>query len=477
MEKEIKEKEKAFSSINKKSFILVVVILTLMIAISGILSLIIPQGSFSRDADGSIIAGSFVEGEIEGIEFWRIVTAPFRVFVADGGITIIMISLFLLIMSGIFNLLDKTNGIKIIMNKMVSKFDKKKKLVICLCVLFFMLFGSLFGLFEELVALLPFMTMFMLSLGFDTMTGLAVCLLSSCFGFASAITNPFSVGIASNLADISPLSGAWLRIIFFIIIYALVCLFILNYVKKISKDNKYSLTKDIDIEKKKNLEKYESTPNDNKIFKTYLIFFLVELSILISVALIRPISGLAIPILAVTFLIGGIISGLIVVDDKKQVFIHIGKGALAMLPAVLLIAMASSVNLVMQESGILDTIMNSVINFLEGKNIFITVIFIYLLILILQTFIGSASAKIFLVMPILLPVCEVIGISSNLLILIYCIADGFTDVIIPTNPVLLIGLSMSNVSYGKWVKFTWKIQITIFILSLLVLFFGVGIGY
>lgn len=477
MEKKIQKKEKAFSSINTKSFIMVVIILTIMIAISGILSLIIPQGEFARNENGEIIAGTYVKGDIKGIEFWRIITAPFRVFFTDGGITIIMISLFLLIMSGVFNLLDKTNGMKIIMNKMVSKFDKKKKLVVCLCILFFMAFGSLFGLFEELVTLLPFMTMFMLSLGFDTMTGLGVCLLASCFGFASAITNPFSVGIVSNLADTSALSGAWLRIIFFIVIYALVCLFILKYIKKITKDKRNSLTYDIDKEKKDNLDIYTPSLFDNKIFKTYLIFFIVELIILISVAVIRPISGLAIPILAVTFLMGGIISGLIVVQEKKQVFIFMGKGALAMLPAVLLIALASSVNLVMQESGILDTIMNSVINFLDGKNIFISVLLIYGLILILQMFIGSASAKIFLVMPILLPICNVIGISSNLLILIYCIADGFTDVIIPTNPVLLIGLSMSNVSYGKWVKYTWKIQLTIFILSLLILFFGISIGY
>ena len=131
----------------------------------------------------------------------------------------------------------------------------------------------------------------------------------------------------------------------------------------------------------------------------------------------------------------------------------------------------------MQESGVLDTIMNSVINFLDGKSTFVCAIFIYLLILILQIFIGSASAKIFLVMPILLPICSVVGISPNILILVYCMADGFTDVLLPTNPVLLIGLSMANVSYGKWVKWTWKIQLFILLISILFLFFGLKIGY
>ncbi len=478
-EEKQKKKEKAFASISVKSFIVVVAILTFMIALCGILSLVIPQGQFERTADGEIIAGTFTQGEASGLAFWKIITAPVRVFFAEGSLTIIMICLFLLIMSGVFNLLEKTNGIKVIMNRLVKKFEPKKKLVVCFAILFFMLFGSFFGLFEELVTLLPFVTVFMLSLGFDTMTGLGVCMLAACFGFSAAITNPFSVGIASSFAGISTTNGIWLRIIFFVLIYALVCLFMLWYINKISKKPEYSPTYNDDLEKRKKLTATteEKQENEGKIFKTFLIFFIVQFVVLLAIAFIRPISGLAIPILSVTFLLGGIIAGLIVEKQKSKVFVYLGKGALAMLPAVLLIALASSVNLVMTESKIIDTIMNAVINFLDGQNSFVCILFIYLLILILQVFIGSASAKIFLIMPILLPICSVIGISPNMLILTYCMADGFSDVFLPTNPVLLIGLSMSNVSYGKWIKWTWKIQLIVLVLSLLVLLFGLAVGF
>ena len=474
-----KAKSKSFSSISVKSFLSVTIILIVMIAICGILSLVIPQGQFARDENGDIIPGSFVGGDVKGIAFWRIITAPFRVFFVDGGITILMISIFLLVMSGVFNLLDKTNGIKVIMRKLMTKFGTKKKIVVCVGILFFMLFGSLFGLFEELVTLLPFVTMLMLSLGFDTMTGLGVCMLSACFGFSAAITNPFSIGIASNLAGISTLSGAWLRIVFFVLVYVVVCAFILLYIRKIQKKPEKSYSFEVDKEKKESLNfaNEEITENDNKIFKTYLIFFIIQFVVLVLVASIRAISSFAIPILSVTFLVGGIVCGLIVEKDKKRVFALLGKGALSMLPAVLLIALASSVNLVMQESGILDTIMNSIITMLQGKSIYVCAIFVYIFILFLQVFIGSASAKIFLVMPILLPICSAVGLSPNCLILIYCMADGFSDMILPTNPVLLIGLSMSNVSYWKWLKYTWKIQLAILALSLAVVFFGIAIGF
>ena len=476
MKEQKENKEKSFASVNKKSFISVVVVLLSMICIAAILSLIIPQGSFERNENGEIIAGTFTQGAVQGIEFWRVITAPFRVFVEEGSITIIMISIFLLVMSGVFNMIDKTDGIKIIMNKAFRRFSNKKKTVLCVVILFFMLFGSLFGLFEELVTLLPFITMFMISLGFDTMTGLGVCLLAACFGFSAAITNPFSVGIASTFAGISTMSGMWLRIVLFAIIYVLVCAFILTYTRKILKDPTKSLTYKQDALNKKLLQ-IETNEKSDKTFKVYLTFFIVQLVVLLVIASIRAISSFAIPILAATFLIGGIIAGLIVADEKKKVFEYLGKGALSMLPAVLLIALASSVNLVMQESGVLDTIIHHIIQFLDGKSLYVCVLFIYLLILVLQLFIGSASAKIFLVMPVLLPLCHAIGISSSLLIFIYCIADGFSDVIIPTNPVLLIGLSMSNVSYGKWVKWTWKIQLSILLISIILIFFGVYIHY
>ena len=148
-----------------------------------------------------------------------------------------------------------------------------------------------------------------------------------------------------------------------------------------------------------------------------------------------------------------------------------------MLPAVVMIAIASSVKLVMTESKIIDTVMNFAIKNLEDKNKFVAIILIYFLILFLQMFIGSASAKIMLVMPIVMPICAALGLSPAIVILAYCMADGFTDVIIPTNPILLVGLSMANVSYGKWVKWTWKLQLIVFALTILILFFAVGIGY
>lgn len=477
--KEKRTRQKAFSTINTNAFITVVTILTVILFLCGALSYFVPQGSFQRDESGQILMDTYTRQEVSGIAFWRVLTAPVRVFAGEDAVTVIMISVFLLIMSGIFNILEKTGGVRTFIAYIMARLQGKGSIVVCITVLVFMLFGSLFGMFEELVTLLPLIIVFMLSMGMDTMTGLGTCLMAACFGFSAAITNPFSVGIASQYAGVHVSAGLWLRVVFFVLIYGLVCGFLLMHRRKIAKDPALSPTCAADLERRQNLDLHtgELTPEQLRCARIYGVFFLVQGVILVLVASVRAISGYAIPILAASFLIFGLAAGLLVSRDGKTVFGSFFRGAGAMLPAVLMIALASSVKLVMEESGIIDTIMHAVLSRLEGTGKFAALLMIYALILFLQLFIGSATAKIVLIMPIIVPIARALGISPNLVILTYCMADGFSDVIMPTNPVLLIGLSMANVSYVQWVKWTWKLQLAVFALSVLVLLLGVTVGY
>lgn len=478
-ERKNKEQEKAYSSISVRSFVTVAVLLLVVLFFCGSLSYFIPQGAFERDAESNIIPGTYQAGDVKGIALWRVIAAPVRVFASEDALTIIMISVFLLIMSGVFNLLDKTGGIKTFIEFIMRRLRDKGGPFVCIMILLFMLFGSLFGMFEELVTLLPLIIVFMLSMKLDTMMGLGACLMAACFGFSTAITNPFSVGTAAQLAGIAVSSGVWLRVVFFSIVYLILCGFLLGYLKKIRLTPQASPTYEMDQKRRESLilRRGGKSQDQQKIFRVYATFFGFQGVLLVAIACIRAISGLAIPILAASFLIFGLIAGQIVCRNFRKVLSYFLQGAVAMLPAVAMIALASSVKLVMVESNIIDTVMNAVLQLLVGKGNFVTILLIYALILFLQLFIGSASAKIFLVMPIVLPITNALGISPTLVILTYCMADGFTDVILPTNPVLLIGLSMANVSYWKWLKWTWKIQVLLFAVSVTVLYFGVLIGY
>ena len=116
--------EQAFSTISRRSFFVVVILLLSIILFSWILTYIVPQGQYDRDESGMIIDGTFVQGPAKGIALWRVLTAPFRVFASEDALTIIMISVFLLIMSGVFNLLEKTDGLRVIIGRTVKQFQK-----------------------------------------------------------------------------------------------------------------------------------------------------------------------------------------------------------------------------------------------------------------------------------------------------------------------------------------------------------------
>jgi uncharacterized ion transporter superfamily protein YfcC len=95
----------------------------------------------------------------------------------------------------------------------------------------------------------------------------------------------------------------------------------------------------------------------------------------------------------------------------------------------------------------------------------------------LNFFIGSGSAKAFILMPILVPTMDLLGLGRQLGILAFQFGDGFSNVLYPTNAVLLIALGLSGVSYGKWLKFILPIQVVLFILSIIWLAIAYQLGY
>lgn len=105
------------------------------------------------------------------------------------------------------------------------------------------------------------------------------------------------------------------------------------------------------------------------------------------------------------------------------------------------------------------------------------ILFIYLIVLIMNFFIASGSAKAFLLIPLIMPVAQVFGIPAQLCIVAFAFGDGFSNVFYPTNPVLLIGLGLADVNYVNWVKWNWKFQVLNLVLTSALLLLGLVIGY
>jgi uncharacterized ion transporter superfamily protein YfcC len=471
--------------ISKKAFLNVLYILLALVLFSGLLTLFISPGSYERIVDpitNDVSIGDFNYLSDVNYPFYRWFLSPIEVLFGSDALNIIVISLFLVILGGTFAVMDKTGGIHVLIKRLIIRFQANKYLLLRLITLIFMFFGAFFGIFEESIALIPILILLSLSMGFDTMVGLSISLLAAGFGFASAVTNPFSIGVASNIADTYILSGALYRIFIFIIMYLVLQHFIISYAKKIAITPEKSITYDIDKSKVKDFDLNQKLPFDNEklIFRSFVILFIVLFIGIFTTGLLElffKMSIPAIPLMAIIFLLGGILSGYIVSKSFKFTFKTFLSGMLSVLPAFVLILLAASVKHIMTESMILDTIIYFLANILQNQGSIIGILFIYLLVLFFQFFIGSASAKAFLIIPLLLPLVQIIGVSKELAILAFVFGDGYTNVIFPTNGVLLIGLSIASVSYHKWFKFTYKLQIVTFVLTIVFLIIAVFINY
>lgn len=358
-----------------------------------------------------------------GIPFWKWLLSPVLVLFGDDNGSLIAIIILLILLGGIFNCLDKFGALRLLLDKLTEWFGENRKVILAVIPLFFMLLGSVAGTYEECVPLVPVVVALAIRLGWDALTGLGMSILAAGCGFAAGVCNPFTIGVAQELVGLPMFSGLWFRAVGFVVIYLLLLFFLIMYTKKIEKPVESILFR-------------EDQKNKSKEKKTYYL------------------------------------------DNKlKKLVKTFGNGVVGVLPGVLLILMANSIRFTLMEGNILDAILQGAVSMIEGLPGWSVILFIYALVLFLNFFIPSGSAKAFLLMPLLVPIAEKFDISAQLCIMAFAFGDGFSNVFYPTNPVLLISLGLANVSYGKWVKWSVKFQFVNLILTGVLLMLGLGIGY
>lgn len=472
-------KRKTLINISKKTFINVSILLVGLLLFSIIMTFIVPKGDFGLLPDGSVNYLEYIpRSNQSGISLVKGLFAPVLVFFSSDGASLIALSLFLFFISAAFQVMNDTGGIRSIVDVVAHRFRERRTLLLVLVSLLFYCFGSFLGLFEEMLTMLPIVTSLCLSVGLDSFSGFLCCTIACGFGFAGAVTNPFTVLLASQIIGANPIENIWFRLLIFAVMFGVLMLFVFRHVRKIGKDPSSSPTYEHDLEiAASNLADgtNEEMENEGRIRKTYCVFLLTALVLIIAVSLLPSVRGLAVVILASYFLIFGIIAGIIACGKPRKVLRSFLNGILGALPTLAFIAFAASVKFVFEEGGILPTIVHQINVMIEGHSLVTVALSIYLIVLVLEFFISSSTAKAILVMGLLAMVNT--GLSRQMLVLLYTLGDGYTNVIFPTSPVLLISLSMIEVDYFKWMKRGLPLFIATFILVLSFIVLGIGAGY
>ena len=297
--------------------------------------------------------------------------------------------------------------------------------------------------------------------------GLGISILAAGCGFAAGVCNPFTVGVAQELAGLPMFSGMWLRLISFVVIYAVLLFFIKRYAKKIEKPIN-------------NINAQPDFQEDTKMNKALILFVSIlgaGILIVLSSVFLTFLQDYTMIIVALMFLVAGIVSIVVTGMSGKEILKNFANGIVTILPAVFMILMASSIKYTLTEGKVLDTILNAAVGIANELPQEAVILFVYLIVLVMNFFISSGSAKAFLLMPLIVPICQVFNISSQLSVMAFAFGDGFSNVLYPTNPVLLISLGVAGVSYTKWFKWSSKIQLAILVVTSALLLFGLSIGY
>lgn len=458
-------------NISARSFITALLILFALMLLTYILTLVLPGGEYKRIADsaGNMVIDTQagytpVEG---GLPFYKWLLSPFLVLTAEGSGTIIAVIVFLLVIGGIFNSLDRCGLMLYMLKRVVRRFGHARYMLMAVVVLFFMAMGSFIGSFEEVIPLVPIVVSLAVGLGWDALIGVGMSLLAAGCGFSAGVCNPFTVGIAQELAGLPMFSGIWLRVVSFLVVYILLLFFLRSHAKKIEQP----LSGDLAGE--------DFCPSASMDRALALFGGLLGLGILLvlSSSFITALQDYTMVIVAAMFLAAGLASTLAAGMSPGKLGSSFFNGLVSVLPAVLMILMASSIKYTLTEAKILDTILYYAVAAAGTLPRWVVILFLYLVVLVMNFFIPSGSAKAFLLLPLILPVAQIFNLSSQLCVVAYAFGDGFSNVLYPTNPVLLISLGLAGVSYGSWFKWTWKFQAVILVCTSLLLLFGLAVGY
>jgi len=478
--------QKAGAQISQRTFIQSLAILFVLMMIAGILTLILPAGGYTRlEVDGreTIDPASFQYTERPDYPIWRWFLAPIEVLGSESGLTVVVIIIVLFFAGGAFAVMDKTGTIGAFIGRIVRRFRERKYVLLMAVSFAFMFLGATLGTFEEVVLLVPVMIALSYSLGWDALVGLGMSILATNMGFSAAIANPYTLGVSQQLAGLPLFSGAWLRILIFLVIYGIFIAFLSAYARKIDRDPKASLVHEEDkAEREKFISKGDASftkedPKQNRAMTFFGLFLLLILVVMLAGPFVPAISDYALPIVGVLFLIGGLGAGFISGAGGKTVWRGLVEGLGGLAPSVPLILMAASIRYIIDSGGVTDTILHAAAEPFTSLGAFPAALVVYLLALGIEFMIASGSAKAFLMMPIILPLADLIGVTRQTAVLAYLFGDGFSNLAYPTNPVLLICLGLTVVSYPKWLRWTAILWLWVILATIAFLGIAVAINY
>lgn len=381
---------------------------------------------------------------------WQVFTSIYHGFVKQAGIII-----FILIVGGAFWLLNATGAVSAGIRRFIARVGRRDKLILLALTVLFSLAGAVFGMSEETIPFIGIVVPLAVSMGYDPIMGLLVVYVASNVGFSSAFLNPFTVGIAQEMAELPPFSGMGYRIFCWALLTLLLCIFVYFYARKSRKEPALPETD-------------PSVPEEALTARQQAILLVLFLTV---AALVYGVTchDWYMPEITALFLLMGILCGIIAGFSANRISEEFLAGAKDILPAALVVGVASGIIVILQDGNVIDRLLHSLQEGLDGSGPLASLSAMYGIQALINFLIPSATAKAAVTIPIMAPFSDLVGVSRQAMVLAFQFGDGFTNMVTPTSGVLVAALAMARVPYTRWVRWIWKMVLVLLVLGLLLL--------
>lgn len=474
------------------------VIIFMVMLFVAVLSWIIPGGAYDLDESGRAIAGTYkvVESNPQGL--WEVFMAPIVGMIGNSSVSgAIAISLNIMLFGSFLEMMDESGAIKLFLKRITMKNQKNVHILIGLLVVIMGIFGTVQGAYEEgFVYLLMFMPV-ILALGLDTIVAVMIVVFGTQGGCLASTINPFSVGIASDIAGISPGQGMVMRVIMFVVFMAVIIFYICRYADKIKANPEKSPQF---FRRKDDLKEFPVSEGENlnlsKEQKRVLTIFVVTFSIMI-VSLVPwdslnpnwtffitatdwiksvPVLGMILgngllPLgqwyfneVSMLLMVCTIIAGFVLHFDISKTIQIIIRGAAGLVSTAFIVPLARGIQVVMDGGLITPTILHLGETTLSSLPPAVFIVLSLLFYLAIASFIPSSTGLAAATMSIMAALSSFAGVPENIMINVYLMALGMAKMIMPTSIVVMTCTQAAHVSYTQWIKSNWKFMTFMFVL-------------
>jgi len=431
---------------------------------------ILPQGAFQTAPNEAgrmlVVPGTYeVLPERVTLMPWALLTAVPRAM-ADAQAIIF----FLMIVGGAIAVLRATGMIDAVLGVILRKVGHSPALLITIGVSIFAVGSSTLGASTEYIPFAALLVALCLAMGLDTMTAIGIMVVGYCIGYGVAVMNPYTVIVAQNIAGLDPVSGLAFRLALFVPFVAIGIHHVWRYATRVRAKPAASLMAGIAAEQAPVTEH----PPLSGARAVIAVLTLVALGAMVYGI---PNQGWYLIELGALWLALALVAGLIGRLGLDAMAKKFTQGACDLAVVGLLVGFARSIALLLEDGRVLHTIVHGLSVPLQRVGPELAAVGMLFVQTVLNFFIPSGSGQAFATMPIMAPLADVVGLTRQVSVLAFQFGDGFSNMILPTNIVLMAILGIAGIPFDRWVRFIAPLLLKLLVAASITLVIAVMVGY